>query len=444
MSTSAPDLALTLPVERSRLSCGAQLLVSPRPGAPVTAVQVHVRGSEALDPKGGEGTAYLTGALLDQGTHTRNDEEIAGELETAGGSLAGTTSGVSANIAGARTDLLLELLADMLVQPTYPQRQFDRQRQRLIDRLEIEQDEPRVQGEQLFRKLVYGSHWLGRPATGTPRSLRKITRRDLLAFHREAWVASRALIAICGDVEPRRVRAQLERRLKKWRTGVEFVATPPDFPPMAVRTAVFPSDRAQVHLHLGHLGIRRMHPDYVPLVVLDHVLGTGPGFTNRISKRLRDELGLAYSVHAAIHSSAGILPGTFAAYIGTSPRHLATAIDGFRTEIRRVQQELVGEDELKVAQDYLVGSFVMSFQRASRRAGYMISAERQGLPADNLQRLPREFAAVTREDLRRVARAHLFPDTCCVVAAGPVDAKALARAANASRARPKRSVGAAQ
>lgn len=349
-------------------------------------------------------------------------------LETAGGSIAGAASGLSANIAGRDTNLLLDLLCEMLVEPTFPRTEVERQKTRVLDRMEIELDDPRVQGELSFRKQVYGNHWLGRPATGTLRSLARVTRGDLARFHRECWVAARAVIAVCGDVDPEDVRARLDRRLARWRTGADLVTTPPRLPERGTRLATFHAERAQVHVHLGHLGIRRNDPDYAALVVLDHVLGTGPGFTNRISKRLRDELGLAYSVNASIHATAGILPGMFAAYIGTSPQHVGTAIEGFRREIRRVQEEPVGDEELRVAKDYLVGSFVLSFQRAIRRAGYMISAERHQLPPDNLVRLPREFAAITAADLQRVARAHLFPDECCVVAAGPITDAELARA----------------
>ncbi len=434
-TTPAELPKLDVPFRRFRLGCGALLLVSPRPGAPVTAAHVHVRGTEALDPRGKEGTAFMTGALLDQGTRSKSDEEIAALLETAGGSIVGGASSVSAHIAGRDTKLLLELLAEMIVEPAYPKKQFERQRQRVLDRLLVERDDPRVQGEQLFRKLVYGNHWLGRPGSGTIPSLRRLTHTDLARFHRETWVASRAIIAVCGDVDPEQVRAQLDKRLAKWKTGVDLETTPPAFPERGTRARVFHAQRAQVHVHLGHLGIRRNDPDYAALVVLDHVLGTGPGFTNRISKKLRDELGLAYTVNAAIHSSAGILPGTFAAYIGTSPQHVATALAGFRSEIKRVQEELVGADELRVAQDYLVGSFVLSFQRASRRANYLISAERHNLPADNLLSLPRDFAAVTREDLRRVARKHLHPDECCVVAAGPITLAELERALKPGRSR---------
>lgn len=412
--------AIDVPIVRFQLKCGALLLVSPRQGAPVMAMQVHVRGGQSLDPAGKEGLAFLTGSLLDQGTRKHTDEEIAELLETAGGSVGGDASGMSANIASRDTKLLFELAAEVLTEPTFPKKQFDRHKERMLDRLLLERDEPRVQAERLFRRLVYGRHWLGRAAYGSIESVRRIDRTDLVTFHRANWLARRAIVAVCGDVDPEDVRADLDRRLAKWKGGRELQTTPPELPERGVRVDAFPAERQQVHVYLGHLGIRRNDPDYPALVVMDHVLGTGPGFTNRISQKLRDELGLAYTVQANIHGSAGVIPGMFSAYIATSPEHVRTAIEGFRREIVRIQEEPVGERELQVAKDYLVGSFALSFQRASRRASYVISAERHRLPPDNLVRLPRDFAAVTPADVQRVARAHLFADACCVSAAGPI------------------------
>jgi len=198
-----------------------------------------------------------------------------------------------------------------------------------------------------------------------------------------------------------------------------------DFPPLEPRVASFPASRQQVHLFLGHLGIERSDPDYAKLCVMDHVLGTGPGFSSRITRILRDELGLAYTVHAAIHASAGVLPGTFTAYIGTSPENLATAFDGFRREIRRIQEELVEREELELAKSYLTGSFALGFERASRRVQVLISAHRNHLPEDHLAQLLASFAKVTRDDVREVARRHLFPDASCLVGAGPVTKREL-------------------
>jgi zinc protease len=254
------------------------------------------------------------------------------------------------------------------------------------------------------------------------------------AFHRDHWLARRALIAVCGDVDAEEVRRVLDRALREWRPGSDLPYTTPVLPPRAPRAALFAAEREQVHVFLGHLGIPRNEPDYPALVVMDHVLGTGPGFTNRCAMKLRDELGLAYTVTANITASAGVYPGTFTAYIGTSPDKVATAVAGFVREMRRMQDEPVGEAELAVAKSYVVGSFALSFQRAARRAAFMILAERFGLPADYLERAPLTFAAVSADDVQRAARKHLHPDMCCIAAAGPLSAGDLKRIV-ASRAR---------
>ena len=420
-----------LPVERFDLSCGARLLVSCRPGAPIVAVQVHVRGGPALDPDGHEGTAYMSGRMLDQGSKRFDEEKISEMLESSGGGLTGDAYGISGNIAAASWKTLVEILCDVVTQPTYPAKNFARQKQRILDRLLLERDDPRAQADHMFRRLVYGQHWLGRPQYGTLESISELQRTHVKRFHRSNWLARRTLIAFCGDVDPESVRRLFEQRLKAWTSGSPLPPMPMDFPAREVRVAAFPAERQQVHVNLGHLGIKRKDPDYPALVVMDHVLGTGPGFTNRVSKRLRDELGLAYTVSANIHGSAGLQPGTFTAYIGTSPEHVDTAIRGFLEEMRRIQDEPVGERELQLAKDYLVGAFVLSFQRASRRANYMISAERLELPEDNLTRLPRLFAAIGPEDVQRAARKHLHADACCLSAAGPIDESSLKAALGA-------------
>ncbi len=433
---------LHLPRERFKLRCGARLVVSRRDGAPVTAVRVHVRGGLALDPAGREGRAYLAGMLADQGTSSHSESELAAILEPAGGEIGGDAAGLSGTIAGVDWKLLLEILCELLTSSNDPEEQVERQKGRLLSRLEAERVDPRAQGARRFRRLVYGDHWLGGAPYGTIESVTAIRAKDLRAHRQANWVASRATISICGDVDPKAVRRLLNKLLVDWKPGTAYEPQVPELPPRAVRVDTFTRKREQVHVYLGHLGIRRKDPDYATLAVMDHVLGTGPGFTNRISRRLRDELGLAYSVHADIHSSAGHHPGSFTAYIGTSPEHLATAVRGFMTEIHRIQDEPVGVEELEVAKSYLLGSFVLGFERASRRAGYMVASEVFKLPDDNLERLPREFAAVTPADVQRVAREHLHPDACCLSAAGPVSKRELTalltRAAPGSRRRSAR------
>src|SRR4029077_17698885 len=118
----------------------------------------------------------------------------------------------------------------------------------------------------------------------------------------------------------------------------------------------------QLNIYLGHLGIERRNPDYYPLQVLDTILGGGAGFTARIPQRLRDELGLAYTTFASITANAGIDPGRFVAFIGTSPENMKPAIEGLVNEIRRIIDDPVTAQELQDARDYLTGSFVFAFE----------------------------------------------------------------------------------
>ncbi len=424
--------SIDLPRERFVLECGATLLVSRRPDAPVCALQIHIRGGHSLDPEGREGTAHLSGALIDQGTRSKSEEQIAELLEPSAGVLSGDASGLGGQVVARDWKLLVELACELITEPTYPQAQIERQKERLLERLLVERDDPRAQGEQLFRRLVYGSHWLGRTTYGTIASVKKIRRGDLIAFQKTNWVAKRAIIAVCGDVDPREVKALFEKRLARWAPGDDFAPPAPTFPDRRVRVDVFRAERAQVHVYLGHLGIARSNPDYVPLAVMDHVLGTGPGFTNRIAMRLRDELGLAYTVSASIHSSAGVLPGTFRAYIGTSPQNVRAAIEGFLREIRRIRDEKVGDAELETAKSYLVGAWAIGFQPAAVRAGFLIAMERHKFPDDILVQLPRWYAEVTPDDVQRAARAHLHPESCCIAASGPIAKRELESIASAS------------
>jgi zinc protease len=123
-----------------------------------------------------------------------------------------------------------------------------------------------------------------------------------------------------------------------------------------------------------------------------------------------------------------VSPGTFTAYIGTSPENVSTAIAGFLEEMRRIQEEPVSEAELELVKGYLIGSFPMGYERAARRASYLIASRIHNFPDDYLETLPRAFEGVTPEDIQRVAQKHLHPGRCCLSASGPVSKKELSDA----------------
>jgi zinc protease len=445
--TEPSSLRLSIPSIEFELSCGARLIVSPRAKAAVTSLVVSIEGGARLDPVGREGTAQLAGSLAVEGTERHSESELAAILEPLGGSLVGDASGLSASAAAVGTPespdanwrTLLDLAAEVLVRPTYPIERFERRKSIALERLRVDEADPRVQVGRLFNTLMYGNgrdgtSGIGRPRRGTFESVSGIERDDLVRWHAETWVASRTIIGICGDLEPEAVRDHLESALAGWRTGVAAPPIDDRFPPRTTRIATFRAEREQVQLLAGHLGIRRLDPRYAACVVMDHVLGTGPGFTDRISKRLRDEEGLAYSVSATTAASAGRVEGVFQASIATSPDKVAAALAGFVEEMERIRTEPVTPDELHLVKQYLSGSFAMGFEKTSRRASQVVTAARLGLPEGHLDQLLDDLLNVDAEAVLACAHDVLDPRALSVAVAGPLDEATVRAHLDAARA----------
>jgi zinc protease len=176
----------------------------------------------------------------------------------------------------------------------------------------------------------------------------------------------------------------------------------------------------QVNIYLGHLGITRKNPDFYALQLLDTILGGGAGFTARIPQRLRDELGLAYTTFASITMTAGLDPGRFISFIGTSPENMKLATEGLLNEIRRVIDEPVTEQELQDAKDYLTGSFVFAFESSPQIARFLVHAQVYGLGFDYAEKYPDYITSLTVEDLSRAAKKYLDSQNYSLVVVGPV------------------------
>ena len=190
----------------------------------------------------------------------------------------------------------------------------------------------------------------------------------------------------------------------------------------ASQTIITDPSAAQLTMYLGHLGIKRDNPDYYKLLVMDHVLGTGAGFTDRLSSTLRDRQGLAYQVTARITGTAGEEQGTFTGFIGTFPDKFAEVKAGFLKEINRIRDELPSKDEVEDVKKYLTGTLAFSLTTCDQAADLLLAVDRFKLGADYLNDYRKAVEMVTPEDVRAVARKYLQPDKLILSAAGPVDA----------------------
>ena len=424
--SSQPATRPHLDVERLELPNGLVVLLSENHATPSVAFKAVVAAGSRYETDDKTGLASLVGEMIDEGTTTRSAQQIAETVEAVGGKLATygdyQESGVVAMFLSQDLGLGLEIAADLLTNATFPEDKVQQQRDRRLAQLKSRLDVPRTQASDIFNEIVFSGTPQHRPPVGQEATVRNLTRDDMAGFYRRFYAPNNTLLAIVGDIDKASVRAQVEATFGAWpkagKMDIPGVPKPARQREAVERFAAAPKE--QVNIFIGHLGIERRNPDYYALLVLDTILGSSPGFTSRIPRILRDEMGLAYSTYSNITSSAGVDPGRFVAYIGTSPENLQLALAGLRKEIERIVKEPVAGDEVEMAREYLTGSFVFHFQKNLQIADFLADAETYALSFDYLERYPEWIRAVTVEDVSRVARAYIDPEHLTTVVVGPL------------------------
>jgi zinc protease len=423
MPLSVPPLTPTLPdyrPVRSTLRNGLRLIHEVRENTGIVALDLYIDSGLLRESK--PGLAHLVGRLREEGTLRRDAEAIAAAVEDVGGTLDVTATGVSLRARAEDLAMAVDLAAEVTLEPAFPVAAMGWLTRRIAADLASDRDDPAFRADLAFRELVYGRHCVGRDPRGTARQLARLTRADVIDHHARFTRPDAAFLVAVGDFDPKRLRALVSRAFGGWTapTGSPLPPWPLPKSPIRPRSRRIARPGEQVHVVIGHLGITRADPDLPALAVLDHILGSGPGFTDRLSRVLRDEMGLAYSVGGGITDSADLVPGLFRVYVGTGPEHAAQAIAVAREQVRAMHEGRFLDDEVTRAQQYLAGSWVFDYQTVGQRADRLLELERWGLPLDEPLRWPEQVARVTPEQVRLAARRHLHPDALCIVEYGPI------------------------
>ena len=412
--------------ERFTLRNGLTVLLAENPALPAISLSLSVQAGARAEPEEKAGTAVLLARLLDEGTASRTSLEIAEAIESVGGAIDCDCSyervSVFLGVLSKDLDLGLALVADIVMHPALSEEALEKERDRVLSEIRSAMDRPQTVAGWEFNELVYRDHPLHRPVHGYPHTIEKITCADLREFYRQHFYPNNAMISVVGDFKTPDMLSRLESTFGEWERGaIDNSRTGTLERQRDVRRKFLKVKSEQAHIYFGHLGVRRMHPDFYALQVLDTILGGGAGLTARIPRKLRDEQGLAYTTFASITSSAGTDPGKFLAYMGTSPANIGRAIDGFKTEIQTVITEGVSSEELDDAKAYLTGNFVFAFESNSQIARFLVSAEIFGLGFDHVEKYPGYIEALTLEDITRAAAEHLSTEHYSLVIASSDD-----------------------
>lgn len=411
-------------VVRHPFSGGAVALVRQSRATPSVTIRGYVPAGALYDPGGRWGLALFTASMLTRGTASYTSEGLALVLDTMGASLTvgADVEGVTftARCLAEDTARMLDIVAEVLLRPTFPPDEVEKQRGKIITGIREAQHDTRAAAEKAFRGAAYPpAHPHHRMPEGEEETVAAITRDDLVEFHQRWYRPEGTVVAVVGDAVPSRVLDHLHVALGEWPSSGPRprVEVPPAGPaPSVQRRTVRIAGKSQADIVLGAPGFARTSDDYYAAMMADLILGR-LGLMGRLGATVRDEEGLAYYVYS--HAQAGFLAGPWTVRAGVNPRNVERAIQGILREIRGLQAEPVRGDELRDARDYLTGSLAVRLETDAGIAQALVEIELFALGLDYLLRYPALIHAVTPEEIAAAARRYLPLDGYSVATAEP-------------------------
>ncbi|HSF13990.1 MAG TPA: pitrilysin family protein [Vicinamibacteria bacterium] len=418
-----PPLAeLQVPeVTRVELANGLRLYLVEDHSLPKVEGMALIQTGSRLEPATKVGLGSIVGQVLRTGgSVNRSGEEIDRLLENVGSVIetgVGTTSGSATLFAlSEHVPLVVAILADVLRDPAFPEDKIELAKVQERTAIARRNDDVAGIASREFQKVLYGGE---SPYARTTEyaTIESISRDDLLDFHRNYFLPNRIQLGLWGDFETSDVQALVERHFGSWERGPSPEAALPEAPRPTQGRVYYISkeDVNQTNLRIGHLGGRYDDPDYFALTVMSEILGGG--FSSRLFQSVRRQSGLAYRVGASWDASFDY-PGTFTVASSTKSESTVETIEAILDEIERIVAEPVSEEELRIAKESLLNSFVFNFASRGAIVRRLMTYDYYGYPSDFLRKYQESIGRVSVDDVHRVARNRLNVGALHVLAVG--------------------------
>jgi zinc protease len=404
-----------------KLDDGLTVLLMEDHRLPTVSVRLIISGAGALeDPADMPGLAGLTASMLKEGTASRTSKQIAEDMEKLGATISASApyGSTSANItASGLSDNFpqwLALMADMLLNPTFPESELNKLKQRLKVQLQQQRSSPMFLIRERFNRAVYGNH----PAaitSPTPESIEKINSAIMAKWHRDRYAPQNAILGIAGDISAADLNKAFEG-LPEWHANETKVAITPATKPASGRK-IYLVDRpgsVQTDVFIGNITVSRTDPDYLPMVVMDRVVGGGA--SARLFLNLREEHGYTYGAYSQL--IARKFAGPWIAQASMRTDATGGSMTEFMNEINRIRNQAVPEKELEENKRSIVASFALSLEDPDQLLDYALTQKLYDLPPDYWDTYPAKIMTTTAEQVKRVADKYILPDDLQIAVVG--------------------------
>lgn len=403
--------------ERS-LSNGARLLVVPQDEIPFVTLNLVIPGGSTADPSGREGTASFVAQLLQKGTETRTAEEIAAEVDYLGASLSAGASNEWTTVTLASLtstlDEALALMADVVMNPSFPGDEVELLRTRTLSGLQVALSQAGTLATREFTRVLYGDHAYGR--LETPATVEAVGRDDIATYHDTWFSPDGALFVVAGSVDADDIAARLEDAFSAWTPqsvpAVEFGEAPTRTRPEIV--LVHKPGTVQAEVRVGHLLPGGDFEDYTALSVANQILGGGS--SGRLFQVLREERGYTYGAYSSLSRSRRA--SRFQASMAVRNEVAGEAVQELLNQIEGIRSSALPADELSDTQSFLTGVFPLQIETPQQVASQVTTNRLLGLPEDAIETYRARVTALDTAAVRGAAQEHIRPEHLAIVVAG--------------------------
>jgi len=406
-------------VETFTLSNGIKLLVCRDTRVPFVTFRAVTLGGLLSETPGNNGIGKLLGKMILKGTQKRSAEQIAREIESVGGDI-GADSGnnsfsLSMEVLKPDFDLGLDIFADVLMHPAFPEDALKREKSAQLAEIKAEQEQPMVIARNLLNQNIFGTHPYGMKANGSEATVSVIDRKKLQDFYQSIVFSQGLVIAVFGDIDPAVVKSKMEIALKGMPNGKGTVRNiPPSAPIDKLRDVSKKVDKAQAIVLFGFNGTDVKSPDRYALEVIEEA---SSDLASRFFIRIREKMGLAYFVGA--RQFLGLEPGSFVFYVGTDPKKVDAVKKEMLAEIKNLALKGLTPEEFKRAKAKLIGAQQLGNQSASTLAYKTALNELYGLGTDFEGKYADKINSLTLEEVNAVAAKYLNTDHFVNVVVSP-------------------------
>jgi len=415
-----PKLTFEIPKsERVQLANGMVVYLLEDHELPLVSMTAYINTGSIYEPAEKAGMAGLTGAVMRSGgTKETPPEKLDAELEFMASSIESSigadVGNVSLSSLKKNLDRTLSLFADVVMHPAFREDRVTLAKNRTIESLRRQNDDAKGVADRELRKALYPNHPLGRYPTIA--SVKSITRDDMAAFHKRYFHPNTMMLAVAGDFDRKEIVAALEKAFAGWeKVSVDFPAVAPPQQDIKPEVLLAKKEINQSVIRMGHPGIDKNNPDLYAIRVMDYILGGG--FTSRLTTEVRSNQGLAYNVDSYFDVGRRF-PGIFLAETETKSESTVKAVTLMRDIIAGMTKAPVTDDELKLAKDAIVNSFIFGFARTDAVVNQQLRLEYYGYPAGYLENYRDNISRVTKDDVLRVAQKYLHPERLVIVVVG--------------------------